>query len=409
MNGLAGYSSMTLLALTIGLSSSVAEPEKTIKIGITMPLTGADAETATRIKNGALLALEEDSQVSGYKIVPVILDNGTATAGQYDLAQAATNTKRLISDPEVVANVGPQMSGEGKAMEPILSEADLATISPASTNPDLTDPAFAEQLRPKGKVVYFRTVTTDAVQGPGIAHYFATKLGVKSVYVLDDSGAYGAGLADAFERQAKKEGINVLGHDQLNPKDSSYATVLTKIKAAAPGAIYYGGSSQAGVKLVKQAYDIIPDVIKGGGSGVYGSEILKGGGFPAAQGWYATIAAPHLTEEPALQDWVERYTKRFGMAPNDNSITAYDAARIILDAVKRVAAAGKEVNRSSVREAIQTTSLKTLQGEVRFDANGDLTNRSVSLFQVQQNAAFPSDDVVHQFKYVGGIAPGETK
>jgi branched-chain amino acid transport system substrate-binding protein len=405
INNPACCSSMAALALAIGLSSVVGAADKTVKIGITMPLTGADAETATRIKDGALLAIEEAGQVAGYQIVPVVLDNGTATAGQYDLAQAATNTKRLISDPEVVANIGPQMSGEGQAMAPILSEANLATISPASTNPDLTDPALAEQFRPKGKVVYFRTVTTDAIQGPGIAHYFATTLGVKSVYVLDDSGAYGVGLADAFERQAKKEGVNVLGHDQLNPRDSSYASVLTKIKAAAPDAIYFGGSSQAGVKLVKQAYDIIPNVIKGGGSGVYGSEILKGGGFPAAQGWYATIAAPHLTEQPALQEWVDRYKKRFGIAPNDNAVTAYDAALIVLDGIKRVAESGKEADRSTIRDAIQTTTLKTLQGEVRFDVNGDLTNRAVSLFQVQQNTAFPLDDVVHQFKYVGGVAP----
>ena len=82
------------------------------------------------------------------------------------------------------------MSGAGKAMAPILSQGDLATITPSSTNPDITNPKFAAQFRPAGKPIYFRTVTTDAYQGPNMANYFAEKLQVKSVYVLDDSGAY---------------------------------------------------------------------------------------------------------------------------------------------------------------------------------------------------------------------------
>src|SRR5260370_33247733 len=100
----------------------------------------------------------------------VTYDGGRPPAGQYDPAQAATNTKKLISDPMIVANLGPEMSGEGKAMTPILSDADLATITPRSTNPDLTDPKMAAQFKPKGRAIYFRTVTTHAFQGPNMAN-----------------------------------------------------------------------------------------------------------------------------------------------------------------------------------------------------------------------------------------------
>jgi len=270
----------------IGVTSPNAQ-QKTIKIGISLPLTGADAEDALLIKDGAMLAIDEANAaggVAGHKIEVLTLDSGTATAGQYDPAQAATNTKKLVSDPQVVANIGPQMSGEGKAMTPILSEADLATITPSSTNPDITDPKFAAQFKPKGKAIYFRTVTTDAFQGPNMANFFAQNLKVKSIYVLDDSGAYGVGIADSFQRQAEKVGIKVLGRDQLNPKEADYTTILTKIKGLKPEALYYGGVAQAGVKLAKQAHDIIPDMIKGGGDGVQGASFLKGGGFPAVDG-----------------------------------------------------------------------------------------------------------------------------
>jgi branched-chain amino acid transport system substrate-binding protein len=377
---------------------------KVVKVGITTPLTGADAEDATRIKDGAMLAFDEANAmggVAGYKIEAVVYDNGTATAGQYDPAQAATNTKKLVADPLVVANVGPEMSGDGKAMSPILSEADMATITPASTNPDITSPKFAHQFRPKGKAVYFRTVTTDAYQGPNMANFYKENLKVKSVFILDDSGAYGVGVANAFEGQAKKIGIKVLGHDQLDPKEADYTTVLTKIKALNPDAIYYGGVAQAGVKLAKQSYEVVPKMIKGGADGIQGGSFLKGGGFPAIEGWYCTIAGPHLTDSPEAAKFMKDYQAKFHDVASDYSITSYDAAKVIIAAIEAVAKSGKAMNRSNVRNAIQASHVKTLQGTVAFDENGDILDRTVSVFQYHQDSSAPADDLGKQQKYLG--------
>jgi len=385
-------------------SSSLEAQEKTVRVGIILPLTGADAEAAILIKYAAMMAIEEANAkggVAGYKIETVILDSGTATAGQYDPAQAATNTKKLITDPMVVANIGPEMSGEGKAMTPILSEADLATITPSSTNPDITDPKFAAHFKPKGRAIYFRTVTTDAYQGPNMANFFAANLKVKSIFILDDSGAYGVGIADSFQRQAEKNGIKVLGRDQLNPKEADYTIILTKIKALKPDALYYGGTSQAGVKLAKQAYEVIPDLIKGGGDGVHGAGFQSGGGFPAIEGWYSTIAGPHLVEDPAMAGWVTSFQQKYNTLPGDYAVTAYDGALVVLDAIKRVAESGKAVNRSNVRDAMQTTSLKTLQGVVSFDENGDIKDRTVSVFQYKRDPKYPDNDIIHQQQYLG--------
>ena len=381
--------------------------DKSVTVGINLPLTGADAQSAQKIKEGATMAIDEamaKGDVGGYKVEVLILDDGTATAGQYDPAQAATNARKMVSDDSVVAAIGPQMSGSGKAMAPILSQGNLATITPSSTNPDITAPKFAGQYRPAGKAIYFRTVTTDAFQGPNMANYYADVLKVKSVYVLDDSGAYGVGIADTFQAQAEKRGIKVLGRDQLNPKEADYTTILTKIKGLNPDSLYYGGVAQAGVKLVKQSYDILPNLLKGGGDGMYGPEIIKAGGFPAAEGWYATIAAPHVMDDPEAKDWADRFRKKFGEAPEDYSITAYDAAKVIIDAITRVAAAGKPVNRDTIRDAIQTTKLKTLQGEVSFDENGDLVNKIIRVFQIVKDDSKPLDDVAYQYKYMG-VAP----
>jgi branched-chain amino acid transport system substrate-binding protein len=92
------------------------------------------------------------------------------------------------------------------------------------------------------------------------------------------------------------------------------------------------------------------------------------------------------------------------MQPENYSITAYDAARVILDAVERVTHSNPEVTREAVRDAIQSAKVKTLQGEVSFDDNGDLTSRIISVFQIHHDPSHPSDDVLHQYKYIG-VAP----
>jgi branched-chain amino acid transport system substrate-binding protein len=402
---------LTTTAIAAAIGAAGAAParaaNKVVKIGLDCSLTGADSQGAIKVKDATQMAFDAANQgnaVPGYTFELMVLDDGTATAGQYDPAQAATNARKMVSDKDVVGALGPEMSGAGKAMTPILSQGGLATITMSSTNPDITNPKFAAQYAPMGKPVYFRTVTTDAFQGPNMANFFAEKLNVKSVYVLDDSGAFGVGVADTFQAQAEKKSIKVLGRDRLDPKAADYTAILTKIKSLNPDAIYFGGVSQAGVKLAKQAYDIIPKVIKGGPDGMTSSELLTGAGFPAVEGWYTTIAAPHLVDDTAAAQFVSTFKGQFGIAPDDYSITAYDAALVMIDAVKRVAATGKPVTREAVQAALMTAKVPSLQGVISFDKYGDLADRTVSVFHIQRDASKPLDDVSAQYKYLQ-VAP----
>ncbi len=92
------------------------------------------------------------------------------------------------------------------------------------------------------------------------------------------------------------------------------------------------------------------------------------------------------------------------MPPDDYTITAYDATLVIIDAIKRVAASGKPVTRDAVRDAIQTAKVPTIQGVVSFDENGDLKDRTVSVFQIKQDKTARPDDVSRQYHYIG-VAP----
>jgi branched-chain amino acid transport system substrate-binding protein len=410
LNGASGLMVGMALVVAIvaagGLTGALSQG-KVVRIGVNLPFTGADTADVELIKDGIVMAIDEQNAkggVAGYKIDAAMYDSSTTTAGGFDIAQAATNARKAAGDPSIVALLGPYTSGEGKAMSPILSDADLATITGTATNPDLTDPKFADKYRPKGKAIFFRTVTTDAYQAPGMLNFMVEKLNVKTAYIIDDGDAYGVGAANAFEKHAPEKGLKILGRDRINPKEADYTTILTKIKGLDPQAVFYGGHSEAGAKVAKQGYDVIPKIIKVGLDGMYNAQLLKAVGYPAIGGWYVSVASPHLLDSPELQPWVSRFAKKFGKSPEDYSITSYDATMVIFDAIQRVVKSGKPVDRHTVRDAIQATHLKTLQGDIAFDANGDLTTKIISIFQIVRDAKFPEDDILHQYKYIG-VAP----
>jgi branched-chain amino acid transport system substrate-binding protein len=394
---LAAIAVLATASLLLAWPESLIAQAKVIKIGLSLPLTGADADGADAMLKGAQMAIAEINAkggAAGYKLETTVYDSATPAAGQYDPAQAATNYRKFIADNVVLAAVGPVMSGEGKAISPLLSEADMATITPSSTNPDITDPKFQAQYRPKGKAVYFRTVTTDAYQGPNMANYLFHQHKVKSVYVLDDGGAFGVGIADSFQRRAQELGMKILGRDRLDPKEADYKTILTKIKGSSPDALYYGGVMQAAAKLAPQSHEVIPRVIKAGSDGVYDLSWPKQSGKEAIEGWFCSQASPELVTSPKLEAWVTKFKQEMKRDPTNYAITAYDAVYVIADAVERTAKGGKPLSRSTLRDAIQATKMSSIQGPIAFDANGDILTRTVSIYQWRDG----------EIKYVG-VAP----
>jgi branched-chain amino acid transport system substrate-binding protein len=367
--------------------------QRIVKIGMSLPITGADADEADAVRKGAEMAIQEINAkggVAGYKLEAVLYDSATPAAGQSDPVQAATNYKKFIGDSMVLAAVGPMWSGEGKAIAPIVSEADMATITPSSTNPDITDPKFKSQYRPKGKAVFFRNVPTDNYQAPNMADHAWNNLKVRTVYILDDGATFGMRMADGFQKRAIELGMNVLGRDRLDPSGTDYVTVLSKIKGMNAHAIYYGGTRQTGVKLARQAHGVMPTIHKLGSSGIYDPEFPKQAEKNAAEGWWVSSPSPNLLSDTKTQAWIDAFKIKNRRNPTESSLLAYNAVFVIADATERTVRANKPLNRSNLRDAIQATSLNnTLQGTIEYDENGDIRaklisqNKLVSIYQVK--------------------------
>jgi branched-chain amino acid transport system substrate-binding protein len=138
---------------------------------------------------------------------------------------------------------------------------------------------------------------------------------------------------------------------------------------------------QAAAKLAPQAYEIMPKVVKAGPDGVYDLSWPQQSGKEAVEGWYCTQASPELVTDPKVEAWVTKYKTAMKREPTNYAITAYTAVYVIADAAERTVKAKKPLTRSNLRDAIQVTKLSTIQGAIAYDENGDITNRTVSVYQ----------------------------
>ncbi len=349
-----------------------------IKIVSSLPRTGsANAQTTTMV-NGIKMAVDEvGGKIGNYTLVYEDWDDASAKKGDWDPEVEAANADKAVKDPNVVAYIGTYNSGAAKIAMPILNKANLPMISPANTYTGLTKPGMGEPnepgvYRPTGKINYFRVVPADDIQGTSAAEWIK-KLGGKTVYVLDDRGLYGKGVADVFVASAPDFGITVQGREGIDPKAQEYRSLMTKIKAQNPDWIYYGGTTQTNAGQIAKdivavglaAKLMVPDgcfeeafIQAAGAENVAGRAHVTFGGVPPEQ----------LTGKGA--DFVKKYKEKYKAEPQAYAVYGYVAAKVALDAIAKVGSK----DRAALRDAILATEQKDgALGTWKFDKNGDTT------------------------------------
>jgi len=315
-----------------------------------------------------------------------VLDDVPPGAQAHDPAQGSKNADTFVADAAVLGMLGPFNSNVAQAIMPKLNNAGVCSISPSNTNETLTKPQYGKtkDYRPTGKVTYFRVATTDDIQGPAMAHYAIDKLGLKNVYVLDDTETYGKGIADNFEKEFVKKGGKSLGHDGVPSGTTDYSSILSKVAATKPDVVYYGGTSSKNIPLArKQMKAAGLNIPMLGGDGIQDEEFIKVAGADAVN-TYATVAAANVEKIPEAGQFVKDYAAAGFKEPlGAYSGPGYEAANIMIDAMKRASAP----SRDGVCEALRNTKdYKGIMGTTSFDENGDTTNRVISIYKVADNA-----------------------
>jgi branched-chain amino acid transport system substrate-binding protein len=344
---------------------SQASADQVVKIGHVAPLTGGIAHLGKDNENGARLAIEEINKkgltIGGQKIT-LELDAQDDAA---DPRQATQVAQKLVDD-KVVAVVGHLNSGTSIPASKIYSDAGIVQISPSATNPTYTLQGF--------KTTY-RVVATDAQQGPALANYASKSLKAKSVAIVDDATAYGQGLANEFEKQAKANGVTVLSHDATNDKAVDFRAILTKIKGEHPDVIMYGGMDATGGPFAKQAKQLAITSKVLAGDGVCTDKLSDLAG-DATGNVICSIAGMPLEKMAGGAAFQKRYVSRFNQPIQIYAPFTYDAVYIIVDAMKRA----NSTDPAKILAMMPSTDYKGVLGETQFDSHGDLKQGVISLY-----------------------------
>lgn len=367
----------------------------TLKIGIDLPLSGGEVANGEPTKNGVLLAIDEANAAggaNGYKIDSNIQDD--AVAGVHNPEQGAGNAQTLTADEAVVGMVGPFNSNVARAIIPVTNEAGLAECSPANTAVDLTKTG-SEKYRKSDTRNYFRVATPDDVQGPAGAQYAFKDLGKKAAYVIDDTEAFGKGVADTFTKEFETQGGKVVKRDGNDyKKNQDFTSLLTAAKALNPDVVYFGGTqSDGGGQLRKQMGQLgmlaIPFVGPDGTTdlGTGGSEgaFITLAGVENSDNVHGTIAGIHDIPDPKA--FADKYKAKFSKEPGAYSALAYACTQILIEAISKSTATDMAGLRKAVRDYVFGGSkFKTVLGELNFDANGDSSQKFISFYKTDITA-----------------------
>jgi branched-chain amino acid transport system substrate-binding protein len=348
---------LPLLTLALAAGPVAAQGKGTIKIASQSPLSGGQSSLGEGIKLGTQLAIEQQSKAlegMGFKVALVPFDD----QAKPDVGVA--NSKNLVTDPEILAVIGHLNSGVAIPSSEIYRDAKLAMVSPANTNPIITERNYPTVSRVCGR---------DDVQGVVGSEFAFDTLKAKSVYIIHDKTTYGQGVAEFFRNDAEKKGIKVLGFEGTEEK-SNFDPLITPIRAKNPDLIYFGGIYEQAAPFFKQAREKGVKSKFLGPDGLDSSELTKIAGKAVVGMYYTSVAGP-VTVYPAAKEFADEYKKKFGKNPEPFAAQAYDATAVLVNAIELAAQGGKMPTRDAVTAAIRNVQYTGLTGRVEFDGKGD--------------------------------------
>jgi branched-chain amino acid transport system substrate-binding protein len=341
-----------LLSLCL-LSFGCQKKEDVIRIGIAGPMTGDQAKMGMDFKNGATLAVEEWNSKGGLlgkKIELIVSDD------QHDPKQAVSVANKMVNEG-VAGVIGHFNSSCSIPASDVYNRTGTPMISPGSTNPQLTE---------KGYRNVFRVCGRDDQQGKVGAEYASQILKLKRVAVLHDKTTYGQGLADEFKRFLGA-GVEVVYYGGIVQGDKDFKMILTAVKSKNPELIFFGGIYPEAGLLVKQAKELGLDAPFMSGDGTIDAKFIEIAGPQAAEGTLLTFS-PDPNNIPTAKSFIEHYRAGFGEI-GPYSVYAYDAANILLTAIKEA----QSIESKVVNDKLHSLEFDVALGKITFDAKGDVT------------------------------------
>ncbi len=340
----------------------------TVRIGSASPLTGPQAHIGIDVRNGVQLAIEDANamglEIGGRKVkFEMVAEDDEANPTK------ATIVAQKLVDSKVAAVVGHFNSGASIPASKIYSDAGIPQISPSSTNPKYTLQGFKTA---------FRVVAHDDQQGPTLGRFAIEKLGAKNIAVIDDSTAYGQGLADAFERTVKAGGATIVAREHTTDKDIDFKAILTKIKGRNPDLVMFGGIDPQAGPMVRQMRELGIKAKFIGGDGMQTPNFIKLAGA-ASEGVMASSPGLPTEKMPGGAAFLKKFKAKFNQDVELFAPMGYDAVMVFIDAMKRAGS----VEPAKFLPALSKTNYQGVIGPIAFDDKGDLRNGPITMYVVK--------------------------
>lgn len=352
---------LVLGTVLAGLAAGCGGGEKkadTIKVGANLEMTGGSASYGISSKNAIELAFKEINEkggINGKQLELVVADNKS------EAAEATNAMQKLVSQDNVVAVIGPNLSSSVIAASAINNSAKVLDIAPMATKPYVT----VDQASGKTKDFNYRTCFIDPFQGTVMAKFATAELGVGNAAILiDNSSDYAKGLAQFFKENFVKEGGAVTAEESYLQKDTDFKATLTKIKATNPDFLYVPGYYQEVGLIVKQARELGMNMPIAGGDGWDSAKMPEIAGAAALNNTYFSSLYSPDDSSDINKNFVAAYEKAYGQKPDVFAALSYDSALLVAEAIKNAGS----TEPAKISEAMaKINGFSGVSGSVTFD------------------------------------------
>lgn len=354
------------LALAISVAAAGAANAQ-VKIGMGGPITGPSAATGAQMKNGVDQAVEDINKADGILGQKLTASYGDDASDPKQGVSVANN----FSGEGVKFVIGHYNSGVTIPASAVYQENGILQITPASTNPTVTE---------RNMWNIFRVCGRDDQQGQVAGEYILKHLKGKKIAVVHDKTTYGKGLADEMKKTINKGGMKEVLYEGVNTGEKDYSALVSKIKQANPDLIYWGGLYTEGGLIVRQLRDQGVKAPLMGGDGITSDEFASVGG-PGVEGTLMTYG-PDPRNRPEAKKVVDEFrAKKF--EPEAYTLYSYAGVQII----KQAAEAAKSVDPKKVAEKMHSgMHFKTVLGDIAYDKKGDITKLDYVMYIWKKDA-----------------------
>ena len=358
---------ITALGLALGFAlAATGTAAAQVKIGVEGPLTGPNAAFGAQLKNGAEQAVADLNAKGGILGNKISITFGDDVS---DPKQGVSVANKFVADG-VKFVVGAFNSGVTMPSSEVYQENAILEITPASTNPQITE---------RGLWNIFRTCGRDDQQGAVAGAYILKHFKGKKVAVVHDKTTYGKGLADETIKALAKGGMKPVLYEGVNTGEKDFSALISKIKQAGADLVYWGGLHTEGGLIIRQMHDQGVKAPLMGGDGITTDELASIGG-PAVEGTLMTYG-PDARKNPAAKAVVAEFQKK-KFEPEAYTLYSYAAVQIFAQA----ATAAKSIDPKKVAEKMHSgMKFNTVIGPISYDKKGDRTGLDYVMYIWKKN------------------------